>query len=263
MVSKPLATLFVACLSSAYAFAQAGNAMLDGARSIPPVAAQPADRPILTPEMRGDIYLARKMYREAIEAFHEGPQNDPVLWNKTGIAYHQLLQLDLAKKNYEQALRLKPDYVEAMNNVGTIYYAKRSYRRAINWYDKALKKAAEEKQASIYMNLGTAYFARKKYEDATKSFQVALRLDPEIFERHGNFGVMLEERNIFERAKYHFYLAKLYAKTGRDELALQYLRKALEEGLREKDKLVQVPEFATIRNSLEFKELLKLEPRVL
>jgi tetratricopeptide (TPR) repeat protein len=150
-----------------------------------------------------------------------------------------------------------------MNNIGTIYYAQRSYRRAITCYQKALKKAPEEKSASIYMNLGTAYFARKKYDDAAKSFQTALSMDPEIFERHGNFGVMLEERNIFERAKYHLSLAKMYAKSGRDELALQYLRKALEEGLRDKDKLVQVPEFASIRDSTEFKDLLKLEPRVL
>jgi len=83
------------------------------------------------------------------------------------------------------------------------------------------------------MNLGTALFARKKYEDATVSYQTALKLDPEVFERHGNFGVLLEERSVEEKAKYHFYLAKLYAKDGRHELALQYLRKSLEEGFKE------------------------------
>ena len=112
------------------------------------------------------------------------------------------------------------------------------------------------------MNLGTAYFARKRYEDATKSFQTALSLDPEVFERHGNFGVMLEERNVEERAKFHFYLAKLYAKGGRSDLSLQYLRKALEEGFREK-KLGEEPEFASMKEMPEFKQLLTLEPRVL
>jgi len=208
--------------------------------------------------------MARKMYREAIDAFKEGSAKDPIVLNKLGIAYHQLQQMDNARKSYEQAIRYKPDYVEALNNLGTVYYARKSYRRAIGWYNKALRIAPEDiKSASIYMNLGTAYFARKRYDDATKTFQTALRLDPEVFERHGSYGVMLEERSVEERAKFHFHLAKLYAKGGRNDLAIQYLRKAIEEGFKEKKKLEEEPEFTALRDLPEFKELLKLEPRVL
>src|SRR5438477_11162654 len=179
-------------------------------------------KPNLTPETRGDIFMARKMYREAIDTFHEGSPKDPVLLNKIGIAYHQMMQLDSARKSYEQALKLKPDYVEAMNNLGTVYYARKSFRRAIGWYNRALKAAPQEsKSASIYMNLGTAYFARKQYARAIETYQTAMKIDPEVFERHGNVGVILEERSVEERAKYHFYLAKLDAKGGRNDLAMQ------------------------------------------
>jgi tetratricopeptide (TPR) repeat protein len=236
-------------------------ASLGAAQQIP---STPAVKNDLTPEMRGDIFMARKMYREAIDTFRTGPERDPVLMNKTGIAYHQLAQLDRARKAYEQALKLKPDYVEAMNNLGTVFYSQKSYRRAIGWYGKALKIAPHEsKSASIYMNLGTAYFARKRYDQATKSYRTALELDPEVFERHGNFGVMLEERSVEEKAKYHFYLAKLYAKDGRNELAFQYLRKCIEEGFKDKKKMAEDPEFAGIKDLPEFKEILALEPRVL
>jgi tetratricopeptide (TPR) repeat protein len=154
--------------------------------------------------------------------------------------------------------------VEAINNLGTIYYTKKSFRRAISYYKKALKIAPESpKSASIYMNLGTAYFARKKYKDATEAYQTAMRLDPDVFERHGSFGVMLEERTVEDRAKFHYYLAKLYAKQGRNELSLQYLRKALEEGFKEKKKLEEDPEFAEMRKLPEFQQLLATEPRVL
>ena len=261
MFSRLLALLFAAGFSLALAQPQSSS-MLDGTKA--PVAAPPqAPKVPLSPEMRGDIFMARKMYREAIETFREGPPKDPVLANKIGIAYHQMMQLDNALKSYQMALRLKPDYLEAMNNLGTVYYARKSHRRAINWYQRALKLAPNEsRSASIYMNLGTAYFARKQYEEATKSFQTALRLDPDVFERHGSFGVMLEERSVEDRAKFHFYMAKLYAKGGRNDLALQYLRKALEEGFREK-KLGEEPEFAAMKELPEFKELLILEPRVL
>jgi tetratricopeptide (TPR) repeat protein len=218
----------------------------------------------LTPEQRGDIFMARKMYREAIDVYREGSAKDPVLLNKIGIAHHQLMQLDAARKNYEQAIKLKPDYLEALNNLGTVYFAKKDFRRAIRWYSRSLKLAPNEaRSASVYMNLGTAQFSRKQYEKATESYQVAMRLDPNVFEHSGNFGVLLEERSVEERAKYHYYLAKLYAKGGRNELAIQYLRKALEEGFKEKKRLEDEPDFAGLHDLPEFKDLLTREPRVL
>lgn len=256
MYFRFLAIVFETSFACACALAQS-NSLVDAPKPLPSM-------PQLTPEKRGDILMARKRYSEAIDTFREGGSKDPVLLNKIGIAYHQLTQLDNALKSYQQALRLKPDYTEAMNNIGTIYYARKSYRRSITWYTRALKLDPEDaKSAPIYMNLGTAYFARKKYPETTKAYEHAMALDPDVFERHGSFGVMLEERTVEERAKYHLYVAKLYAKDGRNELAIQYLRKALEEGLKEKKKLSEEPEFAKLRDTPEFKELMATEQRVL
>ncbi len=227
------------------------------AAELPP-AANPV--PELTPERRGDILMARKMFREAIDLYKEGPDT-AVTWNKVGIAYHQLLDIPDAKKNYEHALRMKPDYSEAVNNLGTVYYAQKSYRRAIKQYKKAL--AIAPKSASIYSNLGTAYFARKNYKEAAEAYQIALSLDPEVFEHRSSYGILLQERNVTERAKFHYYLAKTYAKAGVNDRALLYLRKALEEGFTEKRKLMEDAEFAILRTTLEFQQLLTLEPRVL
>jgi len=246
MVSRPVAMALAAGWMSALAFAQ--------------VAAEAPKAP-LSVETRGDIFMARKMYREAIDVFREDRSKNPVILNKIGIAYHQMQQLDNARKSYEQAVRLKPDYAEAINNLGTVYYAKKSFSRAIRYYQRALKYAP--KSASIYSNLGTAYFARKKYKEAMETYQIALKLDPNVFENHGSYGVLLEERNVEERAKFHFHMAKLYAQGGRNELALQYLRKALEEGFKDKKKIEEDPDFQAMRELPEFQELLALEPRVL
>ncbi len=171
----------------------------------------------VTPEVRGDIFMARKMYREAVEAYEEGPKSDAVLLNKTGIAYHQMLDLRTAKKFYELAVRANPHYAEAINNLGTIYYAAKSYRRAVGYYKRALRCTPES--ASIYSNLGTAYFARKDYKDASLAYKKALQLDPEVFEMRSTTGVLLQERNVEERAKFHYYLAKTYAKAGLNDRA--------------------------------------------
>ena len=34
-----------------------------------------------------------------------------------------MLQLDTARKYYEKAIKLNPKYSEAINNLGTVYYA--------------------------------------------------------------------------------------------------------------------------------------------
>src|SRR6516225_3960397 len=64
----------------------------------------------LTPEEKGDILMARKMYREAVEVYREGPADSPILHNKVGIAFHQMIELNVAKKEYEKAVKLNPQY---------------------------------------------------------------------------------------------------------------------------------------------------------
>lgn len=247
-------------------FALAGAAALMGQgfrASTPasvPVAAQPAN-PRITPEMHGDILMARKMYREAIEYYKEGGLDSPILLNKTGIAYHQMLDLEDARKYYQRALKANPNYAEAINNLGTIEYSKKNYRRAIGLYKRALRITPNS--GSIYSNLGTGYFARKNYKEATLAFQKALELDPEVFEHKGTHGVLLQERSVEERAKFHFYLAKMYAKAGSPERALLYMRKAIEEGFKDRKKFQEDPEFAAIKDLPEYKQLLAMEPRVL
>jgi tetratricopeptide (TPR) repeat protein len=200
------------------------------------------------------------MYREAIEVYKTAPET-AVLVNKTGIAYHQMLQLETAKKYYERATKLDRRYPEALNNLGTVYYARKSYRRAISQYEKALKYSPDS--ASIWSNMGTAEFARKKYDDAMKCYEKAMALDPDVFERRGGAGVLLQERSVEERAKFHYYQAKLYAKQGMTDRALLYLRKALEEGLKERDKIKDEPDFASMRELKEFQELITTQQRVL
>ena len=77
----------------------------------------------------------------------------------------------LARKEYEAAVKLRPDYEEAINNIGTVYYAEKSYRRATTWFSRAVKLAPEEsKSAAVYVNLGSAWFSRKNYERAQEAF---------------------------------------------------------------------------------------------
>ena len=146
-------------------------------------------------------------------------------------------------------------------HIGTVFYARKSYRRAIEQYKKALRYTPES--ASVLSNLGTAYFARKNYEEALKYYDQALALDPGVFEHRGTQGTVLQERSVEERAKFHYFLAKSYAKAGDKPHALQYVRMALEEGFKEREKLTKDPEFAPYLQDEEFQNLLKMELKAL
>ena len=246
------------------AFAQStppSDGLVAESRTGQPSAVQPKPGNLVTPELRGDIFMAKKMYREAVEAYKEGPRDSAVVLNKTGIAYHQMLQLDAAEKYYRLSIRANPHYAEAINNLGTIFYAHKSYRRAVSEYKMAIRITPNS--ASIWSNLGSGYFARKDYKHAFESYQKALGLDPEVFENRSTQGVLIQQQSVEERAKYHMFLARAYAKAGNDDRALTYIRKAIEEGYKERKKLAEDPDFARLKDLPEFKELLAMEPRVL
>lgn len=246
----------VALLSVGLSFQSPLAQTADGFR---PASSQPD--PAISPELRGDILVARKMYREAIDFYKPGASANAVLANKTGIAYQLLNDFDNAKKYYQQAVKLKPDYGEAINNVGTIYYTEKSYRRAISQYRKALRLAPHS--ATVLSNLGTALFARKQLDEAMKMYQQALAIDPDILEQRGTQGVIVQQRTIEDRAKYYYALAKTYASAGMADRTLQCIRRALEQGFKEREKFTQEPEFAFLKDNDEFKEILAAEHKVL
>jgi tetratricopeptide (TPR) repeat protein len=227
------------------------------AAATPVAVVSPPVRPIST-ELRGDIMMAEKRYMKAIEWYQMGDSHSALLANKIGIAYHQMHLLALAKKKYQQAIKLNPKYADAINNLGTIYYSEKRYRQATNYYRRAMH-CSPSPSATIAANIGSAYFARKKYGDAAEWYEKAVRIDPDIFERHSSAGTIMRERTIEERALFHLSLAKTYAKYGINDRALAYLRLALNEGVKNPGKIPTMPEFAGLRKDLRFQQMMALQ----
>jgi len=218
----------------------------------------------ITQERRGDIFMARKMYREAAETYKVAIASEPAsarLHNKLGISFHQQLQFERARQYYARASRIDKSYAQAVNNLGTVYYAERRYRRAQKSYQQALKLTP--RAASIHGNLGTAYFARGKFKRAAESYLKALELDPQVFERRGSTGTLLEERSVQNRGKYYFFLAEAYAKSENFDRALFYLTRSLEEGHGSRRKIIGDSTFKPMHQLPEFKKLVDPEGQLL
>ena len=185
----------------------------------------------LSLERRADIYMARKMYREAGDAYKQAIRQEPdsaKLVNKLGISYHQMMLLNSARREYERAWKLDRSYGQALNNLGTVYHAQGSYRRAIRTYKKALQTSPTRRRS-------TAIWARRTSRGASTR-----TLPRRTLKRCGWTRTCSRREARSEpcsrsalsatRGKYYYFMAQAYAGVEQWDRAILYLRKALEEG---------------------------------
>lgn len=225
-------------------------------------AAANSAQPNLTEEQLGDLYMARKDYREAIATYTQlagkNPRN-PTHLNKLGMAYQQLNLFGPAARSYERAVKADPAYADAMNNLGTVWYQRKKYGKAIREYRRAI--AIRPDMAVLYSNLGYAYFGQKKYEEAITSFRQVLLIDPQFFERGtSRTASLMQDRSVEDRGHFYFLLAKSFAQAGNTERCLHYLRKARDEGYKSFDSVKSDPAFAAVLANPEAQELLAPRP---
>lgn len=244
-----------AILASAVAAFLVASPVFAATPQIPPTGSAPPSI-TLTPELRGDLAMAHREYLAAVEAYRDDPHPDAQLWNKMGMAYHHLFAMDQARRDYERALHLRPKYPEALNNLGAVYYAKRQYRKAVRYYRKAIH--INPKSAPIYSNLGTAYFAQRKVKKGLEAYRRAYSIDPEVFSGDAP-QLVSESLPARERAEEDYCLAQLFAQAGHYKQAMEYLRRALDEGFADRKSILQDQMFAALRTRPEFAQLLAEE----
>jgi tetratricopeptide (TPR) repeat protein len=207
----------------------------------------------LTPEQLGDLQMVRKQYQAALAAFEQVSPKTASVWNKIGIADQQMFITEDAKKSYRIALNLDPKNPEVMNNLGSVYYSLKEYGQAEHLYRKALK--IDPKSALIYKNLGTNLLAENKFKKGWECYQTALSIDPEIFERVNQLRIG-EPTPVQKRGAMNYYLARSYARVGQPDLAVGYLRMAIDEGFTDRKRVLADKEFASLRGFSSFEQLL-------
>ena len=249
------------CLPSARIFLAAQAAQ----PAPPPAKVGQAQEPLTKPrllsfEERADIYMARKSYEDAVDYYYRALKKahfaDPIVWNKLGIAYQQLQNFSASRKAYNQAIRHRKDYAEPLNNIGTTYYMEKKYGKSVKYYLRALK--LDSASASYHLNLGTSFLHMKKYQESVEEYRTALKLDPDIFQQRSPFGTTIEARGA--DPEYYFYLGKVFASLGRVDEAVRSLRRALEDGFKDRKRILDDPDFMKISQNPAYVELMNNPP---
>lgn len=262
-IGAPVVVLLLAAAGSLHA-RQALPPPLPAASAASATSQQPAAPP-LTPrqaaEMRGDILMARKDYAAAAGAYEKVLRHDPhnaALLNKIGMAYQELGDGWHAARFYKRASKADRHFSAPVNNLGTLEYSHGRYGKAVKYYKKAL--AVSRDRATVYSNLGYAYCGSRQYARATNAFRKAVALDPNIFDRRGEFGPVFQQRSAPDPAELYFLMAKSYALAGDAAHAAHYLKIARDDGYKQFRSARTDPAFARVIKDPQVQEVLLVRP---
>ena len=221
----------------------------------PSSSAQPT---VVTPELLADLMVVHGHYAEAIEAYRKIRPQNAEIYNKIGIAYQRMANDEDAIANYGQATKLDRKYAAPYNNLGTVYFHENDIKKAQQLYKKSIK--LDGATAPFWSNLGAVYMVEHQYSNGAEAYEKAFLLDPDIFQEIAMNGISQTE-SPQELAKLYLTFAEIYAHAGMKAQAILYLRKAINEGFKDRQQLQQDQQLATLHGNPEFEALLIPTPK--
>jgi tetratricopeptide (TPR) repeat protein len=145
---------------------------------------------------------------------------------------------DQARKAYQQALKLDPNYLPAYQGLAKLYLALQDTEHAVATLQTALKH--HPKDAAVYFDLGMIYCNRKEWAPALENLTKAAQLEPEnrlyvntLGHAQARAGKPDEALKTYLRvnpeAQAHLNVARMMMHLNQPELCRQYLQTALQK----------------------------------
>jgi tetratricopeptide (TPR) repeat protein len=144
-------------------------------------------------ERRKDFDKAIGVLKDAEAMFVANPD-----WHvRLGCAYVMSRSHELAERAFRQALRLRPDFVEAMSNLGQVLFQLGRLEEAEAVLTQALEIRPGMKEG--YVNLANVLIAKCNHHGALRCIDALLALDPECASGHFLRGLaLLVEGNLID-----------------------------------------------------------------
>ena len=188
---------------------------------------------------RGEAALAQEYLNGALQQ----KPSDASLWCSLGAAHRHGGAFAQARQAYEQALLIKPGYIQVLSNLGEWCFAQGQSEEALVWFDKAL--AISPKTFEARLNKTAALFELARYTDALELAERLVADEPNRAEAYLNLGNVLvhtakAKQGIKQYKKAlelqpgypeaHFNLSSLLGSTDDLGHAIDYLNRRIKEG---------------------------------
>ena len=130
----------------------------------------------------GNAYAAQKEWNKAIEQYkivasdliYATPEF-PL--SNLGFAYYQIGEYDLSERYYQKALKINPQFVNALLGLAKTYLATGRIPVAVAKLEKAARISPQS--AFVHFELANAYRMGKEYEKAFATYQKVMQLEPD------------------------------------------------------------------------------------
>jgi len=143
----------------------------------------------------GSVYLNQNQNAAAREMFERGlrqsasyPDTLPDTWNNLGVISTRENNLGEAIQDFENALKINPNHLLSLDNLGNAYRLQKRWADARQVLDRALSIAPNDPEANYSMGMVYA-----QTDDTTKAYdylQRALQARPDYPEALNNLGVL-------------------------------------------------------------------------
>ncbi|MCK5162881.1 MAG: tetratricopeptide repeat protein [Desulfobacula sp.] len=130
----------------------------------------------------GAVYLKQKKWGLAIQCFEEVAENllyatPEMPLSNLGWAYFRQKLYKKAKVYFKKSLEIRPNFLNAVHGLSSIYIETGYYNLAITFLHHSLKK--NPGAAILHSDLAKVYEALKDFDKAKRSWDVVLKLEPE------------------------------------------------------------------------------------
>ena len=164
--------------------------------------------------IEGDRLLQAGRAAEAVPLLERAAadlQTDGEAWNHLGRAYHELNQVNDARRAYLHALQVDRNLFDAHYNLGQLSLETGAWRDAEagfrTWLGAGQNTSRTALAALAWRGLGIAQFRQGRLPDAERSFGSALRLNAKDAESWNVFGLIQQQRRQYREAYKSFVYA--------------------------------------------------------
>ena len=154
---------------------------------------------------KGSSFLQEEKPDSAISEYQEAIRLRPDFAEAhlgLGAAYGMKGLHDLEIRQYEEALRLRPDFAEAHFALGSVYKEQGQHDLAIGQYGEAIKLKPD--YAEAHRGLGVAYSTKGLYDLAIREFEETVKLKPDDAGAHYNLGIAYGIKGQYDLAERQF-----------------------------------------------------------
>ena len=140
-------------------------------------------------------------------------RSDAQAFFKLGAIYTHLGRLEGARQAFAYCLRIRPDHIDALNEIGGIYFRRRDLHQAITTLGEVVSR--DSTYVKAWESLGSALLLSGEPTRAQPALERAVRLDPNLADAHMALAQIYNMQGLEDEASQHVETYRRLARKAR------------------------------------------------